>query len=482
MHVSFHLNDRNSESGRLVIAILFSLVLHALLLFFIRFAQPSWKIPASQTIPLNVFLEKKATRTPKPAGIPEAVQHSEGKAIIGVQEKNSFPLKMLTAVIHAQVDQPKTKIPKKFIGKKILTINKPAKTTVVESEPDLLVTKSPAPEIHEDEEKPFAPTPSVENPVAKVIPPVEKLVSPEPTLGEKQEKIVFAESAQEKSTVEKPGNAAEEPKIAKIKEPEPVKIEEPKPVKVEEPKPVKVAEPEPVKVEEPKPVKIEEIKPVKAEELKPAKIEEPKSIAAEEPKPIRIEEAKPARIEEHAPANAEGQKPAKTEAAAEPKGRSSEDGKLDVFGAKPLGYAPPSLAQLSIAAIRNLPREENKKIQFGERRKSVGLREQDFRYAMYVEGVRIKLERIGSFNYPAAAARNNQSGTLSIRITIRSDGSLEDFSIVRPSAYEALNAGAERIVRMSAPFSPLPENIRQDTDILSITINWSFSNSRQSFD
>ena len=474
MHVHFHLNDRGSESGRLIIAILFSLVLHALLLFFIRFAQPSWKPPASRATPLNVFLEKKAAKTPKPAGIPEAVQYSEGKAIIGVQEKNSFPLKTLTAVIHAQVDQPKTKIPKKFIGKKILAINKPAKATVVESEPDLLVTKSPAPEIPEDEEKPFAPTPSVENPVAKVVPPIEKLVSPEPTPGEKQEKIVFAEHAQEKSTVEKPGNVAEEPKAIMVKEPEPVKIEEPKPAKIEEPKPVKVAEPEPVKIEEPKPVKAEASKPVKIEEIKPVKAEEPKSA--------KIEEAKPAGIEEHAPANAEGQKPAKTEAAAEPKGRSSEDGKPDVFGAKPLGYAPPSLAQLSIAAVRNLPREENRRIQFGERRKSVGLREQDFRYAMYVEGVRIKLERIGSFNYPAAAARNNQSGTLSIKISIRSDGSLEDFSIVRPSAYEALNAGAERIVRMSAPFSPLPENIRQDTDILSITINWSFSNSRQSFD
>ena len=457
MHVRSHLNHRTPESGRLVIAILFSLVLHTLLLFFIRFAPPSWKTPASLTAPLNVILEKKAVRIPKPAGIPEAAQYSEGKTIIGVQQANPFPLKALTAVTHTQVDQPKAKIPKKFIGKKILAINKPAKTTVVESEPDLLVTKDPAPEAPEDEEKPFAPTPSVENQVAKVNPPIEKLVSPKPTPGEKQEKIVFAESAQEKSTIEKPGDAVEEPKAAMAKEPGPVKIEEPKPVKIEEPKPVKVVEPEPVKIEEPRPVR------------------------TEEPKPIKIEKAKPAKVEEPVPANAEEQKSAKTEAA-EPKSRSSEDGKSDVFGAKPLGYSPPSLAQLSIAAVRNLPREENRKIQFGERRKSVGLGEQDFRYAMYVEGVRIKLERIGSFNYPAAAARNNQSGTLSIKISIRSDGSLEDFSIVRPSAHEALNTGAEHIVRMSAPFSPLPENIRQDTDILSITINWNFSNSRQSLD
>lgn len=428
----FHLNYRAPESGRLIIAVLFSLVLHALLLFFIRFSQPSWKNPASRTTPLNVVLERKVVRVPKPAGIPEASQDSKGNAKVGVQETNPFPQKTLTAVTHAQVDQPKIEIPKTFISEKILTINKPAKITMVESEPDLLATKNPPPEAPDNEEKPFAPTPSVENPVATFSPPIENLVSPEPTPGEKQEKIVIAEPAQEKSAVERSENTVEEA------------------VKVEEPKPVKVVEPEPVKIEEPKPVKIEEPKSVKVEEPMPTKAEEPK--------------------------------PAKTEVAAESKIQPSEGSKSDVFRAKPLGYAMPSLAELSIAAVRNLSGEENRKIQFGERRKSVGLREQEFRYAMYVEGVRLKLERIGSFNYPAAAAKNNQSGALSVKISIRSDGSLEDFSIVRPSIYEALNAGAEKIVRMSAPFSPLPENIRRDTDILSITINWTFSNSSQSLD
>ena len=464
MHVRFYLNYRASGSRRLTIAILFSLALHTLLLFFIRFAQPSWRNHTSQITRLDVILKETDTEVSKPAAIPETSQDSKGKAKTGVQETNLFPLKALTAVTHAQVDQPRIEIPKKFIGKQILTINKPAKTSVVESGPDLLVTKSPPPETTENEDKPLAPAPSVENPVAKIIPAIEKLASTEPIPGEKQEKIIFAEPAQEKSTVEIPGKPAEN--AVQAEEQKPVKRAELAPVKIEEPKPVKAAEPEPVKIEEPKLVKAEAPKPVKVEEAKP----------------VKIEEAKSAKVEETAPANAEEQKPAKTEVTAESKNRSSEDGKADVFGAKPLGYAPPSLAQLSIAAVRNLPRDENKKIQFGDRRKSVSLKEQDFRYAMYVEGVRLKLQRIGAFNYPAAAARNNQSGTLSVKFSIRSDGSLEDFSVVRPSAYEALNAGAEHIVRMSAPFSPLPENIRRDTDILSITINWTFSNSSQSFD
>ncbi len=430
--VRFHLNYRASESGRLIIAVLFSLVLHTLLLFFIRFAQPSWKNPASRTTPLNVVLEEKVADVSKPAGIPKASQDSKGKTKIGVQETNPFPQKILTAVTHAQVDQSKTEIPKAFISEKILTVNKPAKTNMVESEPDLLVTKSPPPETPENEEKPFAPIPSVENPVATFSPPIEKLVSPEPTPGEKQEKIVIAEPAQEKLTVEKSGNSVEEPKPVKIEEPAPVKIEEPKPVKVEEPKPLKIVEPEPVKTEESKTAKTE--------------------------------------------------KPAIIEAAAESNILPSEGVKSDVFRAKPPGNENSSLAELSIAAVRKFSGGEGKRIKFGERRKTIDFKEQELRYVMYIEGLRLKLERIGFFNYPAAAARNNQSGTLSVKISIRSDGSLEDFSIVRPSIYEALNAGAEKIVRMSAPFSPLPDNIRKDADILSITINWTFSNSRQSLD
>jgi len=462
--VRFHLNYRTSESGRLIIAVLFSLVLHTLLLFFIRFAQPFWKNPASRTTPLIVVLEKKDAEVLKPAGISEASLDSKGEAKIGVQETNTFPQKTLTAVTHAQVDQSRTEIPKSFISERILTIKKPAKTTMVEREPDLLVTKSPPPETPEIEEKPFAPTPSVENPVTAFAPPIEKLVSPEPVPGEKQEKIVIAEPAQEKSTVEKSGNSTKEPEPVKVEEP--VKIEEPKPEKIEEPKPVKMAEPEPVKIEETKPVMAEVPKPVKIEESKPAKAEEQKPIKVEEPMPAKAEEPKPAMTGVVVGSNI----------------RPPEDGKSDVSHAKPTGYATPSLAELSIAAVRNFSGRENKKIQFGERRKSVGLKEQDFRYAMYVEDVCLKLQRIGAFNYPSAAARNNQSGTLNIKISIRSDGSLENFSIVRPSIYEALNAGAEKIVRMSAPFSPLPDNIKMDTDILSITINWTFSNSMQSLD
>lgn len=426
-------------------AILLSLALHLWLLFFVRFVQPSWQNFASGSLPLNVILEKAHTEVVKPSEILQASRDSKGKVNVGVQDENPSPQETVAAVVLTAADQHRKEIHKIITRKKILVIEKPARGKMDENAPDLLVTKKTD---QENQDKPFAPAPSVENTVTKAAPPVEDLVSVEPVHGEKQEQIVIAETVQEKSTDTKPGGS--------IEKPEPVKAEEPGPVKVEEPEPAKIREPEPIKIEE----------------LKPAGIIEPEPNRIEEPKPVKIEEAKPVRAEEP--------EPVRPEIVAEPEARASEAGKPGIFRAEPLGYKAPGLAELSIEAARRLSRQDDKKITLGERRKAIGFGAQEFRYTAYMEGVRLKLERVGAFNYPAAAAMNNLSGTLSVKISIRADGSLEDFSIVRPSAHEVLNAGAEKIVRMSAPFSPLPENIKRDADILDITINWAFSGSRQS--
>jgi len=442
----------------LLFALLLSLVLHVLILFFVRFAPPSWKNFSSGTNPLNVILDTTSAEVAKPSAIAKASQDSQGAAKVGVQENNPFPEQLLAAAKSIPVEQPKIDIPKDFIGKEILTVKNSTQATMVESVPDLLATKTPAPENPEDKEKLYAPAPSVAKPAVVAPHPVEKLVGIETVPGEKQEKIVFAKPAQENPPTEKPGNLSEEPK--------PVKIEEPKPVKIEEMKPVEIAK----------------AKPVEIEKSEPVEIEKKKLVNMDEPKPVKIVESTPVEVEEPHPAKVEVTQPAKTDITAETMERPVEAGKPDVFRTLSPAYKIPSLAELSISSARKLASDDDRKIKFGERRKTIGLREQDFRYAMYVESVRLKLQRIGMFNYPAAAARDNLSGTLSVVIAIRSDGSLEEFSVIQPSVYAVLNKGAENIVRMSAPFSPLPDNIRQDTDILSIRINWSFSNSSQSFE
>lgn len=111
------------------------------------------------------------------------------------------------------------------------------------------------------------------------------------------------------------------------------------------------------------------------------------------------------------------------------------------------------------------------------RRKFIGARVQEYRFAQYVEDWRIKVERIGNLNYPEAARQQKIYGNLQLTVAIRADGSVESVEISRPSGQRILDAAAQRIVKLASPFAPLPPDIRRDTDILSITRTWTFTQS-----
>ncbi len=108
------------------------------------------------------------------------------------------------------------------------------------------------------------------------------------------------------------------------------------------------------------------------------------------------------------------------------------------------------------------------------RKHFVGARARETRFAQYVEGWRQKIERIGNLNYPDSA-RGRIYGSLRMTVSIRPDGSVEAMQIDRPSGHRVLDAAAEKIVRMAAPFAPFPAEIRRDTDILVITRTWTFA-------
>ncbi len=109
------------------------------------------------------------------------------------------------------------------------------------------------------------------------------------------------------------------------------------------------------------------------------------------------------------------------------------------------------------------------------RRRFVGARTQEFRFARYVEDWRLKVERVGELNYPQAARDQRLYGSLVVTVSIKSDGTLEKVEINRSSGHKLLDDAAIRIVQLSAPFSPFPADISKDTDILSITRTWTFT-------
>jgi protein TonB len=130
---------------------------------------------------------------------------------------------------------------------------------------------------------------------------------------------------------------------------------------------------------------------------------------------------------------------------------------------------------LEIARLEAQISKNNDYYQKMPRRKFIGARTQEYRFAQYIEDWRVKVERIGNLNYPEQARREQLYGKLQLSVSIRADGSVESIEVSRSSGHRLLDAAAMRIVKLAGPFSPLPPDITKDIDILTITRTWSFT-------
>lgn len=108
------------------------------------------------------------------------------------------------------------------------------------------------------------------------------------------------------------------------------------------------------------------------------------------------------------------------------------------------------------------------------RKKFIGARATEYRFAQYEEDWRQKIERVGNLNYPQAA-RGRVYGTLVLTVEIKSDGSINAITIDRSSGTKVLDDAAIRIVNQAAPFPAFPPSL-SDYDIIGITRTWSFTN------
>lgn len=132
---------------------------------------------------------------------------------------------------------------------------------------------------------------------------------------------------------------------------------------------------------------------------------------------------------------------------------------------------------LDIARLRAQVDQDHDDYQKRPKRKFVGARTKEYRFARYVEDWRIKVERIGNLNYPEAARKGKLYGNLQLTVSIRADGSLEAIEINRSSGEKILDQAAINIVKLSGQngFAPFPPDISQDTDVLHITRTWVFA-------
>ena len=109
------------------------------------------------------------------------------------------------------------------------------------------------------------------------------------------------------------------------------------------------------------------------------------------------------------------------------------------------------------------------------RREFISANTREYEFASYMHAWVAKVERVGNLNYPMEVRRRKLVGNLIMTVGISQDGSIESIEITKSSGMEELDDAARRIVRLAAPYSPLPENIRSRVDILHITRTWKFS-------
>ncbi len=113
------------------------------------------------------------------------------------------------------------------------------------------------------------------------------------------------------------------------------------------------------------------------------------------------------------------------------------------------------------------------------KRAFVGANVREYVFARYVDDWVEKVQRVGNLNYPEAARRQGIYGSLKLTVSIYADGRVEAIEIDRSSGSKVLDAAAQKIVELAAPFAPFPEDMRKKADILEITRTWTFTRSDQ---
>lgn len=134
---------------------------------------------------------------------------------------------------------------------------------------------------------------------------------------------------------------------------------------------------------------------------------------------------------------------------------------------------------LEIARLEAQIRREYQAYQERPKRRFVGARATEYRFARYVDAWRRRIERVGNLNYPAEAKAKHIYGSLQLTVAIRANGEVESIEVNRSSGHKVLDQAAIRIVRLAAPFERFPDDIRVDTDILHITRTWTFTRGDQ---
>ncbi|WP_051710431.1 TonB family protein [Andreprevotia chitinilytica] len=140
------------------------------------------------------------------------------------------------------------------------------------------------------------------------------------------------------------------------------------------------------------------------------------------------------------------------------------------------GLDPEALKQQAreIAAQAAQISKQNDIYQSRPKKTFIGARTKEYRFAQYVEDWRGKVERYGMMLMPKDGHGQKLHGSLMMTVEIDANGNVVAAEITKSSGNPDLDAGAMRIAKMAAPYGRFPDDIRKDTDVLSISRTWYF--------
>ena len=105
-------------------------------------------------------------------------------------------------------------------------------------------------------------------------------------------------------------------------------------------------------------------------------------------------------------------------------------------------------------------------------KKYISANTKEYAYAAYMAAWVARVERIGNLNYPDEARRAHVHGNLVLTVALDRKGAIKNVDVIQSSGHKILDDAAIRIVRLAAPFPPIPKD--ENIDELYITRTWQF--------
>ena len=128
--------------------------------------------------------------------------------------------------------------------------------------------------------------------------------------------------------------------------------------------------------------------------------------------------------------------------------------------------------QQTMAQLAAELREQTEALAKRPKKKFISASTREYVYASYMRGWSDRVQRVGNLNYPEQARQRKLYGDLVLTVGLRRDGSIKTIEVIKSSGHPLLDASAERIVRLAAPFPALPRDAAVDE--LYITRTWQF--------